>query len=60
MSDVFIDILGTKLDIGPSQTRPLVAVADIFHNGHQRLVKLGAYSIGPTWNNGHNLDPSKP
>ena len=39
LADVLIDILGTKLDIGPSQTRTLVAVAAIFQNGHQQLVK---------------------
>ena len=40
LADVLIDILGTKVDIGPSQINPLVAVIVIFQNGRQRLVKL--------------------
>ena len=39
LADVLIDILGTKVGIGPSQIRTLVAVEAIFQNGHQRLVK---------------------
>ena len=39
LADVLIDILGTKLDIGPPQISPLVAMAVMFQNGRQRLVK---------------------
>jgi len=39
LEDVLIDILGTKVDIGPPQISPLVALAAIFQNGRQRLVK---------------------
>ena len=34
-----IDILGTKVDIVPSQFRTFVAVADIFQNGRLQLIK---------------------
>ena len=37
---MLIDILGTKVDIGPSQIRNLVAVAAIILNGRQLLVNL--------------------
>ena len=39
LADVLTGIFGTKLVIGPPQIRPLVAVAAIFQNGRQRLVK---------------------
>jgi len=39
MAYMLLDILGTKLDIGPSQIRTMVAVAAIFQDGRHRLVK---------------------
>ena len=39
LADVLIEILGTKVDIGPSQIGTLVAMAAIFQNGRQRLEK---------------------
>jgi len=33
LADGLIDILGTNVDIGPSQIRTLVGVAAIFENG---------------------------
>lgn len=54
-----VDTLGTKLDIGTSQTHTLVAVEALFQNVCQQFIKM-SYPIGPTCNNVHNLDPSKP
>jgi hypothetical protein len=39
LKDVLTYIFGTKLDIAPSQIPNLVAVAAIFQNGNQWLVK---------------------
>ena len=40
LANVLIDILGTKVDIGPSQIRTLVAVATILEMGDSDWSKL--------------------